>query len=317
MVTVEKIKKGGKSYFYIAKNFRVGTNKWRKLRRYMGSKAPSSVRIKELADAIEKEAISKGFLKPESKYAYLTNHQAEILEDISSEYWKLIRKQPLEIRKKYDDDFLVRFTYNSNAIEGNRLTLRDTFLILQEDIVPQDASSYEYNEVINSRKCIAFVKEYKGEFNKTFLLGVHRLLTVNTSVKEVGRYRMHNVVITGSQHTPPDHKDVPALMDHLFIWYNNHKRKMHPLELACIVHTRLTRIHPFSDGNGRTARVISNFILRKSHFPMFLIDVKDRRSYYEALDESDRGNERVFVSFIFDRVVEQLKPISSYGHKLM
>ncbi len=308
MAAIDKIRRGNKIYYYVSKNFRIGRNKWKKLRRYAGSTAPSNGDIKRLAGSIESEAISSGIAKPQGAYDYLTEEQAEILEDIKSEYIRIIKKQPPEIRKKYEDDFLVRFTYNSNAIEGNRLTLRDTFLILQEDIMPQDASSYDYNEVINSRKCVAFIKGYNGEFNKTFLLKAHALLTVNTAVKEVGKYRTHNVIIAGSPHTPPDYKEVPALMERLFVWYNNHKRSLHPLELACLIHTRLTRIHPFSDGNGRTARIASNFIIYKSRFPMFFIDVKDRRGYYNSLDESDKGDEKIFVDFIFNRIIEQLKP---------
>lgn len=308
MVAIDKIRRGDKTYYYVSKNFRIGSNKWKKLRRYSGDKAPSKESVKQFAESIEAEAIKSGIAKPQGAYEYLTEEQAEVLEDIKSEYSRLIKKQPPEIRKKYEDDFLVRFTYNSNAIEGNRLTLRDTFLILQEDIMPQDASSYEYNEVINSRKCVAFIKGYKGEFNKTFLLNTHRLLTINTAVKEVGKYRVHNVIITGSPHTPPDYKNVPALMEQLFVWYNNHKRDLHPVELACLLHTKLTRIHPFSDGNGRTARIASNFIIYKSRFPMFFIDVKDRRGYYNSLDESDKGNEKAFVDFIFNRITEQLKP---------
>jgi len=96
-------------------------------------------------------------------------------------------------------------------------------------------------------------------------------------------------------------------MKKIFIWYNNSKKRLHPLELACLLHTNLTRIHPFSDGNGRTARIVSNFILYKNGYPMFFVDVKDRRKYYQSLDESDKGNERVFVKFVFDNIVEQLK----------
>ncbi|MBN1896602.1 MAG: Fic family protein [Candidatus Aenigmarchaeota archaeon] len=96
-------------------------------------------------------------------------------------------------------------------------------------------------------------------------------------------------------------------MNGFFVWYNNYKRKLHPLELACIAHTKLTRIHPFSDGNGRTARIVSNFILHKQGYPMFLVDVKERKIYYNSLDESDRGNERDFIKFIFDIIVKQLK----------
>src|SRR3989338_14340 len=310
MVTIEKIRREGKTYFYIAKNFRVGLNKWKKIRRYVGKEEPTKSQIAKIAEEIENEAREKGLIKHRSKYEYLTDQEAEVIEDIRQQFKQFILKLPKESASKYIEDFLIRFTYNSNAIEGNRLSLRDTHLILQQNIVPQDATTYEYNEVLNTKNCMEFIKEYKGDFNKTFVLKVQELLTKNTKVTLVGKYRDHNVIITGSPHKPPLYSEVSGLMEKLFIWYNNNKNKFHPIELACRIHSEFTRIHPFADGNGRTARIISNFILKKNGYPMFFIDVKDRRKYYEALDKSDAGNERSFVKLIFDIIINQLKSVS-------
>ncbi len=307
MVSIEKIKRGGGVYFYISKNFRIGLNKWKKIRRYLGSAKPSKKSVAKIAREIEEEAEKKGLVKKQLSYAFLTAEEAEVIEDIKEQFKRFMKRLPRESASKYMEDFLIRFTYNTNAIEGSRLSLRDTHLILQENIIPHDATSYEYNEVVNSRKCMEFIKSYRGELNQKFLLKVHEILTKNTSVQMVGVYRNHNVIITGSPHTPPDFRQMKNLMKDFFVWYNNSKKRFHPLELACIAHTKLTRIHPFSDGNGRTARVISNFILYKNGFPLFFVDVKDRGKYYNALDESDKGNERVFVKFIFGNIVEQLK----------
>jgi len=308
MVSVEKIKRKGKTYYYISKNFRVGLNKWKKVRVYVGKKEPSEKQIARIAGEIEENARKKGLAKERSKYRYLKDDEAEVIEDIKEQFKNFMARLPKESLSKYREDFLIRFTYNSNAIEGNRLSLRETHLILQENIIPQDATTYEYNEVTNSRKCMKFIKKYRGELNRGFLLKVHKILTENTSVQLNGVYRDHNVIITGSSHRPPGFKELDKLMKGFFVWYNNSKKRLHPLELACLVHTKLTRIHPFSDGNGRTARIISNFILYKYDYPMFFVDVKDRRKYYDTLDESDRGNERPFVKFVFDNIIEQLKP---------
>lgn len=310
MVAIEKLKKGNKTYFYVSKNFRIGLNKWKKIRRYFGDKEPAKDDIKKLANEIESQALQEKIVKEKTAYSHLTDEEAEVLEDIKSEFNKFMKNLPETVREKYVEDFLIRFTYNSNAIEGNRLSLRDTHLILQENIIPQDATTYEYNEVLNTKNCMKFVKEYKGDFNETFVLKIHELLTENTKITLVGRYRNHDVIITGSPHKPPSHFEVPDLMVKLFIWYNNNKNNFHPIELACLVHSKFTRIHPFADGNGRTARIISNFILQKNNYPMFFIDVKDRRKYYEALDKSDAGDERGFVKFIFDIIINQLKSVS-------
>lgn len=307
MVAVEKIKRGRKTYYYVSKNFRTGRNSWKKIRRYAGAKEPTKTQIKELAGQIESEARERGLLKEKGKYKYLKDGEAEVLQDIKESYLSWWERLPKESKKKFSDDFLVRFTYNSNAIEGNTLSLRDTNLILQENIIPTDATSYEYNEVINSRRCMDFIRKYKGDLNRRLVLKVHSLLTKNTKVEIVGKYRDHDVIIEGSDHRPPPHKDVPELMRRFFIWHNNNKTRLHPLELACLVHTKFVRIHPFSDGNGRTSRVLSNFMLHKHGYPMFIIENKNRSRYYKSLEESDKGNERTFVRFVFDNLTGQLK----------
>ena len=307
MVSIEKITRKDNIYYYISKNFRIGINKWKKIRKYVGNDEPSSEIIKKTAEAIEKEAKKLNLVKIKTSYKYLKEDQAEVLEEIKDKYKSLIKKLSKEGKDKEEQDFLIRFTYNTNAIEGNRLSLRDTFLILQENIIPKDASSYEYNEVLNSRKCIQFIKSYNGELNKSFLLKVHSILTTNTSIEIVGRFRDHNVLITGSSHVPPSYIEVPDLINELFVWYNNNKKRLRPLELACLFHAKFTRIHPFSDGNGRTARIISNFMLYKNNYPMFIVYFNNRREYYEALDESDKGNEKVFVTLIFKIIADQIK----------
>jgi len=273
----------------------------------VGAKEPTKIQVKEISTQIETEAKQLGLIKEKQKFKYLTDAEAEIFEDIKQSYVRWWKSLPAESKKKFDDDYLVRFTYNSNAIEGNTLSLRDTHLILQDNILPADATSYEYNEVINSRTCMNFIKQYAGELNNQFLLKIHSLLAKNTSIKIVGKYRDHDVIIGGSEHIPPSHRRVPELMHTFFVWYNNNKHRLHPLELACLVHTKFVRIHSFSDGNGRTSRVISNFVLHKNKYPMFIIENKNRRQYYAALEESDKGNERAFVKFVFDNVVEQLR----------
>jgi Fic family protein len=307
MVVVEKIRKNKNEYYYISKNFRIGRNKWKKIRKYVGKKKPTKKETKKIVEQIELEARKLGLIKKIGKFRFLADSEAEILEDLKVEFKRWMNKPPEEIKEKYDRDFLARFTYNNNAIEGNTLSLRDTNLILQENIIPTDATTYEYNEVINSRECMNFVKSYKGDLNKGFLLKVHKILTKNTRVKIVGKYRNHNVIITGSEHIPPSYKEIEKLMKSFFVWYNNNKNKFHPFELACLVHTKFVRIHPFSDGNGRTARILSNFILFKKDYPMFFIENKDRREYYKVLELSDKGNEDAFIKFVFDQIVGQVK----------
>jgi Fic family protein len=308
MVFIERLERKGKEYYYVSKNFRVGVDKWKRIKKYAGTSRPSKDKIKEIAEEIEKEAIKKGLKKQVTKFKYLTDEQAEVLEDLKQSYVKWWKKLPKNMKEKYENDFLVRFTYNSNAIEGNTLSLRDTNLILQDRVIPSDINENEYKEVINGEKAMKFVKEYNRELNETFLLKIHKLLVENI-LESAGRYRNHEVIIQGSNHTPPNHEKVSGLMKKMFVWYNNNKNRFHPLELAGLIHTKFVRIHPFADGNGRTARIIMNFLLYKNKYPMFLIENTKRKQYYEALEESDAGKDKPFINLLFNNIIQQHKKL--------
>lgn len=305
MVYLEKIPRGSKTYYYLTKNFRVSDKKWRKIRKYVGDKPPTKEKTKKAVREIEKEALKKGLMKPTSKHTYLSDEEAEKLQDLKGVFIELYGKLSVVERKKYEEDFVVRFTYNSNAIEGNRLSLRETSMILTENIIPAGATPNDYNEAINSKDCYKFMKEYNGEFNQKFLLKVHELLTKNTNCKIVGSYRDHEVRISGSEWTPPSHEKVKEEMRKVFQWYYSAKKKLHPVELGAILHNKLVRIHPFVDGNGRTSRVVMDWILMKNKFPLFYIELRDKIKYYEAVEEGDKGNDEAIVHYIAKVLMEQ------------
>lgn len=305
MVYLEKIERGGKTYYYVTKNFRLSDKKWKKIRRYIGNKPPSKEQTRKAVEEIEAEALKKGFTKPVSKFTCLSDEEAEKLQDLKEVFNKWYGKLSTIERKKYEEDFVVRFTYNSNAIEGNRLSLRETSMILTENIIPAGATPNDYNEAINSKDCYEFMKEHKGEFNQKFLLKIHGLLTKNTNCKIVGGYRDHEVRISGSEWIPPTHEKVKEEMRKVFQWYYSARKKLHPVELGAILHNKLVRIHPFADGNGRTSRITMNWILMKNKFPMFYIELRDKIKYYDAVEEGDRGNDEAIVHYIAKVLMEQ------------
>ena len=310
MTYIEKIERGGKNYYYLTKNIRVGFNKWKKIRQYIGNRKPTKEEIRIYTKVIEMKVKNGGFVK--RKYLYLTDNNAEILEDLKESYKEWQRKLPTTARKKLEEEFVIRFTYNSNAIEGNRLTLRQTALILKDKIIPSGARAEDYNEAINGRECLGYLKNYKGDFNEKQILKVNELLTKNTGVVYGGRIRFFNVRIDGSEHVPPAFQELKRHLSNLFKWYSANKNKLHPFELATIVHAKLTRIQPFEDGNGRTARAIMNFILMKKSFPMFFIPFERRERYYESLELADKRDYSEYISVLLELIVDQ---INSYGHK--
>jgi Fic family protein len=305
MAYLEKIKRKDKTYYYVTKNFRTSSKKWKKIRKYIGSKTPSKNQTTQAIAEIEADAIKKGITKPTSQHKYLSDMEAEKLQDLKEVYHKWYGKLHADEIKKYEEEFIVRFTYNTNAIEGNRLSLRETSMILTENIIPAGATPNDYNETINSKECYEFIKNYTGEFNQKFLLTIHGLLTKNTNCTLVGTYRDHDVRISGSDWIPPSYKTMREEMRKLFQWYYFERKKLHPVELGAILHNKLVRLHPFSDGNGRTARVVMNWILMKNKFPMFYIELRDKIHYYEAIEEGDKGNDGAIIHYIASVLMQQ------------
>lgn len=304
MAYTEKIERGSKTYYYVTKNFRAG-GKWKKLRKYAGDRPPSKEETRKAIAEIEAEALKKGLMKPASRYEYLGDEESEKLQDLKEVFGSWYGKLDAVGRKKYEEDFIVRFTYNSNAIEGNRLSLRETSMILTENIIPSGATPNDYNEAINSRDCLEFMKGYKGGFSQKFLLMVHELLTRNTQCRLVGKYRDHEVRISGSDWVPPAPGKVRDEMRKVFQWYHYAKKRLHPIELGAILHNRLVRVHPFTDGNGRTSRVVMNWVLMSGGFPMFYVEMRDKTRYYEAIEEGDKGSDDAIVHYVAKVLMEQ------------
>lgn len=305
---VETIKQGNKNYYYLTKNIRISLNKWKKIRIFIGDKKPSKEGLSKYAKDLEEKA--KPFIN-QSDYFYLSKQDAETLQDLKESYAAWIKHIPKSVKEKLNDDFVIRFTYNSNAIEGNRLTLRQTALILKDKVIPSGVRAEDYNEAINGRECLEHIKTYKGDLNTKFLERINGILTKNTGVTYGGRIRFFDVKIFGSKHVPPSHLEVKKHMLNFFKWYSSNKNKLHPFELASLVHAKLAWIHPFEDGNGRTARTIMNFILMKKGFPMFFIPFEKREEYYHSLDLADKGEYKEYISIMLQLIIDQIR---SYGH---
>lgn len=183
------------------------------------------------------------------------------------------------------DKLMLDWTYHSNAIEGNTLTLRETKVVL-EGITVGGKSLREHFEVINHRDAILYVEEIVAKqevLSEWQIKNVHSLVLRGIDSAEAGQYRQENVVISGASTTPPDFLHLTAEMDQLVHWYEA-ASDLHPIKRAAELHTRFVKIHPFVDGNGRTARLMLNFELMKAGFPPAVIQKEDRLAYYDALD---------------------------------
>jgi len=221
------------------------------------------------------------------------------------------RSLPTEIVQNLRDDLNLRWTYHSNAIEGNTLTLKETKVAL-EGITVGGKTMREHLEVINHREAIHFVetlvqnKEPLSEWN---IKSIHQLVLKNIDDKNAGVFRKNNVFISGADHVPPDAVHVPDEMDSFISWYQKEAENLHPVERAARVHSDFVKIHPFIDGNGRTSRLLMNLELMKEGFPPAILPIGKRLEYYEALDHAHtKGEFKPFLNLISQIVQEGFSP---------
>ncbi len=222
---------------------------------------------------------------------------------------KLDYHRPLssQIVQNLHEDLLLKWTFNSNAIEGNTLTLKETKVAL-EGITVGGKSLREHFEAINHKDAILFVEKLaqNGEMlNEYDIKSTHALILKNIDEQNAGKYRDINVLISGAEHKPPQALEVAPKMQEFISWYKQNHKNLHPVELAARVHVDFVGIHPFIDGNGRTARLLMNLELIKQGFPPAIIKVENRLEYYKALDLAHTKKEYGAFMKLMCRVVEK------------
>lgn len=146
----------------------------------------------------------------------------------------------------------------------------------------------------------------KHTVSEVLIRQLHQLVMLETDREWAGKYRDANVIISGSDHTPPDALEVPGLMQSLIRWIGNNQGKMSPIELASIVHHKVVYIHPFFDGNGRTARIVMNIFLMQAGYPLMIVLKNDRKKYYSVLDKADKGDYQPLIRFVAQNVERSL-----------
>jgi Fic family protein len=258
------------------------------------------------------------FAEEQIRYRVKTKRQAidksikVLLKEIDS------LKKELQAFRKYDsyriaEALELEYTYESNRIEGNTLDLKETDLVINEGLTISGKSMREHLEAVNHKEAIAFIRELvnkKSILNERNLLSIHNLVLRGIDPENAGSYRKIQVMIKGSRHIPPQPFMVSKAMEEYFTWYHYHKKTMHPVLLAAEMHERLVTIHPFIDGNGRTARLVMNLILLQHGFVIANIkgDAKTRISYYDALEKAQADEIKTpFLEFIAQVEISSLK----------
>lgn len=194
---------------------------------------------------------------------------------------------------KIRESLSIEWTYNSNSIEGNTLSLRETQMVLQEGITVKGISLREHFEAYNHDKAIDYLFSIINDdyvLRSIDILSLHALVLRSIEEDFAGRIRNGGVRISGANFVPPNANKVSDLLDELIDFVNTNPLELNDIELATVFHHKLVWIHPFFDGNGRTVRLSMNLLLMRCGFPPAIILKNDKKKYYEALNQANNGN---------------------------
>ena len=254
--------------------------------------------------------VDKRIIKPDdNKFKF--DLDDNYFDEVDSLKKELDSKRPIpkETLKSLKESINLEWTYNSNGIEGNTLTLRETQVVL-EGITVGGKSIKEHLEAINHEKAILYLDDLvkdKNPITEWNIKNIHQLILKDIDNENAGRYRKENVTIKGATHIPPDYLKLPELMEKLILNYNTWN-EYHPIIKAALLHGELVKIHPFVDGNGRTSRLLMNLDLMNSGYNPVIIKKESRLKYYEALDKAHTtGNYTDFVKLVTKSEIEMLK----------
>ncbi len=254
--------------------------------------------------------VDKRIIKPDDN-KFIIDLDDNYFDEVDSLKNELDSKRPIpkETLKSLRESINLEWTYNSNGIEGNTLTLRETQVVL-EGITVGGKSIKEHLEAINHEKAILFLDDLVKDnepISEWNIKNIHQLILKDIDNENAGRYRKENVTIKGATHIPPDYLKVPELMEKLILTYNTWN-EYHPIIQAALLHGELVKIHPFVDGNGRTSRLLMNLVLMNNGYNPVIIKKESRLKYYEALDKAHTtGDYTDFVKLVNKLEIEMLK----------
>lgn len=217
--------------------------------------------------------------------------------------------------KQLREDLVLKWTYNSNAIEGSTFSLAETKVLLEDGITVGGKSMKEHLEVIGHSEAIYYVEDLvknNTKLSEREIKNIHSLVTKGIENINSGQYRTVPVYISGAEHIPPQPYMVRPEMEKLMSWYEKNN-ELHPIEKASILHGEFVKTHPFVDGNGRTARLLLNLELMKNGYPPIIITKEDRTKYYSTLEKGSlNGDWSEFTKFVKEKCEQRIEFINSF-----
>ncbi|MCL7415240.1 MAG: Fic family protein [ANME-2 cluster archaeon] len=230
-------------------------------------------------------------------HQYLDNKKIHRLELIHYNYLLFKSQFPDEL-KIYNNSVFAHYVQGTTAIEGNTITQKQANELLEHGVTPAGKSLREVYEIVNFKKLAEFLVNFEGDLSEKTIQKIHAMI-MEQLLESAGDYRRIQILIEKAEHEPPPAFEIPELMKQLTGWYRQHRKNMHPFELALLLHTKFVTIHPFVDGNGRVARALLNFVLEKNDYPKLYIGLEDRNAYLDAVAEGNKGNYQPVVDFMY------------------
>lgn len=284
MVAIAKRRRGKQMYYYLYHDDKKDKRQQKEI--YLGKKIPENI-----------NELKKNFLLEIARQDWIPK-----LKEIKKNFKKVNKKIPKEIYEKNLNTFAIEFTYNTQRIEGSTLTEKDTFLLLEDGITPSNKPNNDIKESEIHYKIFFEILKSSEDLSLNFICKWHKKLFEETKPGFAGLIRTYEVKIGRSKFKPSTYTEVPLLLHKFFQWYNQNKKKLHPVELSALVHQKLVTIHPFGDGNGRATRLMMIHVLNKFDYPLLAIGYGDRKSYYNALERSQVSeDDTIFLNWFMKR----------------
>ncbi|MEK6918120.1 MAG: Fic family protein [Nanoarchaeota archaeon] len=302
MVYVYKKIVGKKPYYYLRASERKGKKVLSKDIAYLGNsieEVRKSLDKKEFKDKIRKayktihSFIESNHWLEKAKELKLRKDVflGEKLEEIEAcklHYNYVFKKLDEITKKEILKNFVIEFAFNTASIEGNTIKLEQARNLLVDGLTPENKTLREIYDLQNSEKVFFQLIDLNEEITHEFIIKVHDSLLENVDARKGYRTTDVRVIRSNFEATPAPY--VKTDMGLLLKWYNENKNKLSPLVLATIFHHKFEKIHPFMDGNGRTGRMLLNYILLKNNYPALIIHKKTRADYLSALRQADKSD---------------------------
>lgn len=291
MAILRRRKIGKRYYYYIEHTYKLG-KQVKILSKYLGRKKPKN--IEEIKKEIEFEAMRKGLNKP--------------LIAIKKAYAKEMKNLPKTAKQKKIESFMVDFIYNSDKIEGSKLSFKDTAELFVHGITPKNKPLKDVKEAEGHKNAFYDMLSCKGTLTLKKACKWHKMIFMGSDPIIAGKIRLHEIMVTGSRVSFPHPKSLNNLLKDFVSWYKENKGKYNSVEFAALVHLKFVTIHPFTDGNGRISRLIANYVLHRNKYPMFNIKYGDRKAYYSNLETSQLWeDEKHFIRFLIKKYINANK----------